>query len=509
MLQKLQTFPRVRHVEAHSYDWWNPNDELRDLRGRSFVGQIPRLEYLVPAAAGLLILGLLVHPAGSWMVALAIVAAVFLPWAIHRTSHHVSWLLIVLAAIEGASASSFIATSDQPLGAFIRYPLGLLFVLPFLPSVWRSGILRKGGFRDYTIYLIWAMVSASYSILPAVSFIRAIAAILPFCALCAIAVEIRSGDDARRVMGVLLAGCGAVVAVNYLALLIPTITTWQPDPESGMLRFAGYFTEPNEIGGLMLATLGAGFCYWPAANRSRKALAAVAMLGAVVQAALADSRSPFVAIAISGAVYLVLKYGFKGVLAVTMAFAIFSASAHAVPSVHEYLDRGDVASFTGRQVAWDFAVNSVKESPLVGYGYEVEGQILQSQYFQGWDEVWALGYQTSLHEGYLSRAISLGVPALLFWLFLTLRPVVSCFRRDGDPWRLRSIVPLALLPVLILNFTESISDFRSFTGVVMALAWTMLERERLFAKEQAANRAKAVEETKAPIVRALQAGRAW
>jgi hypothetical protein len=106
----------------------------------------------------------------------------------------------------------------------------------------------------------------------------------------------------------------------------------------------------------------------------------------------------------------------------------------------------------------------------------------------------------------VSRAIGLGVPALLFWLFLTLRPAISCLFSKRDPWRLRSIVPLALLPVLILNFTESISDFRSFAGLLMALSWTILERERLFAKAEAAMRVKSEEAEKTPLVRALQAG---
>lgn len=465
------------------------------------------VEYLVAGGLGVVILLLLVHPRAAEVIMLVAAAGIILPWAVYRTSSHPSWLLIVLVLIEAATASSFVADSGEQLGAFIRYPLSLLFVLPILPGLWRSEILRKGGFRDYAIYLVWALASASYSLLPKVSFVHAIAAILPFCALCVIAEELRSGKDARRVMGVFLAGCGIVVAANYLTLLMPTDMTWQIDADSGMMRFAGFFTEPNEIGGLVLATLGAGFSYWPVASRPMKALTAVTMLGALAQCVMADSRSPLIAVAIGCAVYLIFKYRLKGIVAVAAAFAIFYCTAEfAMPSMRIYLNRGDVASFTGRQEAWDFAVLRVKQRPLLGYGYEVEGQVLASPFFTGWDEVWNLGYQTSLHDGYVSRAVSLGVPALLFWLFLTLRPAISCLFSKRDPWRLRSIVPLALLPVLILNSTESISDFRAFSGVLMALAWAILERERLFASAQAVMRTRAVEAAKSPIVRALQAG---
>jgi hypothetical protein len=504
MLQKLQTSPRD-HAEER---WSRLFGETRERRTHSFHLSIPRFEYLVAAAAGLLILGLLTHPSGSGVVVLALAAAVILPWSIYRTSNHVAWLMFVLVLIEAFAASAFASTSDDKLGALVRYPLGLLFVLPFLPSLWKSGILRQGGFRDYGIYLIWALVSVSYSLLPAVSLARAFAAILPFLAICAIASEVSSGEDAHRMMGYLLAGCGIVVAANYLEMLIQPGVAWQVDTEEGMLRFVGFLTEPNEIGNLMIATLGAGFGYWPVASKGKKFLVAVVMIGALIQAVMADSRSPIVGLAIGCAVYLVWKYRFIGVIGIVALYVMINGAAHVLPGMHAYVDRGDVASFTGRQEAWDFAVSSIKEHPLAGYGYEVEGQILTSQYFPGWDSVWSLGYQSSLHDGYVSRAVSLGVPALLFWLFIILRPMLSCFFPNGDPWKLRAIVPLALLPMLILNFTESVVDFRSFAGVMMGLAWAMIERERLFAREQAASRAAATEALKTPIARALQAGHA-
>ncbi len=501
MLQKLQTSPRDRVTEVQ---WSKVLTDTGDRRAQIFGFSIPRFEYLAAAAMGLLILVLVTHPEGGGLVALAIAAAVILPYAIRYVSHHVSGLLIVIVLIEAVAASCFAGNSDQKIGAMVRYPLGLLFILPFIPSLWKSGILRQGGFRDYSIYLIWALFSVSYSILPTVSLGRAFAAILPFLAMCAIAMEVRSADDARRLMGVLLAGCGLVVAANFLAILIQPATAWQLETESGMERFVGFLTEPNELGNLMLATLGAGFGYWPVARGWKKGLAAAAMIGALVQAGMADSRTPIIGMAIGCAVYLLWRYRAKGVIGVVVLFGIFYAVAHLIPSMHEYIDRGDVASFTGRQVAWDFGVRSVKESPLLGYGYEVEGQILLSPFFQGWDAVWGMGYQSSLHNGYLSRAVSLGIPALLFWAFFTLRPMVSCFFPHGDPWKLRWLVPLALVPMLLENTTESVVDFRSFAGVMMALVWTLLERERLFARAQAAARARVVEESKTPIVRALQ-----
>ena len=501
MPQKLQTSPRDRVTEVQ---WSKVLTDTDERRAQRFGFSIPRFEYLVAAAAGLLILVLMTHPKGGGIVALGIAAAVILPYSIRYVSHHVNGLLIVIVLIEFIAASYFAADTDLKIGAIVRYPLGFLFILPFISPLWKSGILRQGGFRDTSIYLMWALFSVTYSILPGVSLARAFAAILPFLAMCAIAMEVRSADDARRVMGVLLAGCGVVVAANYLAIFIRPGEAWQPDTDSGMLRFVGFLTEPNELGNLMLATLGVGFGYWPAAKGWKKGLAAVTMVGALWLAVIADSRTPIIGMAVGCALYLLWRYRAKGIIGVVALYGIFYVVAHLLPSMHEYVDRGDVASFTGRQVAWDFGIRSIKESPLLGYGYEVEGQILLSPMFQGWDPVWSLGYQSSLHNGYLSRAVSLGIPALLFWAFFTLRPMVSCFLPNRDPWKLRSLVLLALVPMLLENTTESVVDFRSFGGVMMALVWTLLERERLFALAQAAARARVVEEAKTPMVRALQ-----
>src|SRR5258708_25009185 len=81
-MQKLQTVPQGRTVEAQ---WSKVLSDTDYQRGHNFWRSIPRLEYLLPAAAGLLILVLLTHPEAAWVVGLAIVAAVFLPYAVSYT----------------------------------------------------------------------------------------------------------------------------------------------------------------------------------------------------------------------------------------------------------------------------------------------------------------------------------------------------------------------------------------------------------------------------------------
>ena len=464
------------------------------------------LVYIAATVGGLLVLGVLAYPLRAIEMALIAVGAIALPWGIYCTSQKPSRLVIVLILVETATASALVATSGSNLGALIRCPVEFLFCLPFFWSVWRSGILGEGGFRDYKIYFICALLSAIYSLAPEVSIGRALAGILPLIALCAIAQQIHSAEDAKQLMGVLSAACGVVVVINFMALVIaPAGTAWYPDLETGMLRFTGIFTEPNEVGALAMATIGAGFGYWSIAKGWKRALTASAMIGSAILAVLADSRSPLAAIAIGIAVYIVSHYRLRGAVAVVALFLVVHTALALLPGTQSYVNRGDVASFTGRQDAWDFAITSIKERPLIGYGYGIEGEILQSPYFASWDEVWNMGYRSSLHNGYLSRAISLGIPGLLFWLFLIVRPTASAFLPGRDPFSLRSVVCLSMLPPLIMNFTESLSDLSSFAGVEMAVVWMLLERQRLLSRPKKGDERDIPERPKSDLVRALQA----
>ena len=84
--------------------------------------------------------------------------------------------------------------------------------------------------------------------------------------------------------------------------------------------------------------------------------------------------------------------------------------------------------------------------------------------------------------------VGVGVPATLLWLFIILRPWASLFRHEDDPWGLKPLALLVIVPLLILNFTESgAGDCHYTTGVIFVLCWAIAERARLLAIERAAH----------------------
>ena len=93
------------------------------------------------------------------------------------------------------------------------------------------------------------------------------------------------------------------------------------------------------------------------------------------------------------------------------------------------------------------------------------------------------GPHSSLHNGYLGHAIGVGIPATAFWLYIVLRPWVFALRQKEDPWNLKPMFFLIVVPILINNFSEQLLD--DFGGGIVALlfglVWAIAERYRVLA----------------------------
>ena len=110
---------------------------------------------------------------------------------------------------------------------------------------------------------------------------------------------------------------------------------------------------------------------------------------------------------------------------------------------------------------------------------------MKARDFPIWWGPWEEGPRSSLHSEYLSKAVSLGVPALVFWVFFFMRPWLALLRSKDDPWNLKPLFFLVVVPVLLLNFTESTAgDCRYAVGMIATLGWALAERRRLAALQR-------------------------
>ncbi len=450
----------------------------------------------------------------------------FLAWrAWLFTTNHQEWLVPALMLVLLAISCAFLGGT---LRAGVHYGLATLICLPAAPAVWSSGILRREGFKLYAMYFVWALITVAYSIAPLFSISRLLMSVLIFLAVCLAVTKavtkIENAEDVRRMFGRIVAVSGALVLANFAALFILRGGAWQVSLDDqglptdkgldagGLLRFAGIMDNPNMIGLLMLITVTSALICLPySKGRQRHALIALS-LAAIAIAALADSRSSFVALGAGVTLYVLWRYRARALLAMAVVLvAAVVAMPLLGPNTMDYLTRGDVTTLTGRTDMWQFVIREIAERPLAGYGYEVAGQIFKSRYFPIWWGPWDLGPQSSLHNGFLDRAIGMGIPATLFWLFIVLRPWFALSRQNQDVFDLKPLFTLLVVPLLIYNLTEStIADFSDASGLRFGLAWAMAEMQRLRWLEKTAAERLAEQTRGGPAVVALRslAGRA-
>ena len=429
------------------------------------------------AALGLLALLMLNFPILILGVA-AVAGGIAIVWAARRVQGNGAYLLCALLLVEELSGASFLPlTNDQYF--MVRYPLLIAFCGAAVWSAFRNEEILEGGFLDYLIYLSLGVISISYSLLPSYSTARILAAILMFMAIVRIARAVANREDIEKLLSWYLVGTGIVwMVVLISSVLMSHDLVWDVEEMTGLVRLRGIYGSPNQIGEIALATIGVGMVVWSSISGWKRALLAAQMAIAVVLAGLADSRSPFVGLAVGGLLYLVWRYRLRAVpIIVALGVVGFILVAQLNP---EYLDRGDVASLTGRTDIWKFAIQKISQRPLIGYGFEVEGEIMKAHDFPIWWGPWEDGPRSSLHSDYLSKAVSLGIPALVFWVFFFIRPWLALMRRKDDPWNLKPLFFLIVVPILLLDFTEGTAgDCRYAVGMIATLCWALAERQRL------------------------------
>ena len=427
-----------------------------------------------------------------------LVAGAALVWCSSQTVVDPRWLALALTLEETLPYVNLIPI-DPHTRWFIRYPLLIAFCVPAAPRVLKSGFLKRGHFPLVLIYFAWAIISLIYSEDPATSAGRLFPAILIVLAAILIASLVSDSDDLTTVFSRFFLGCSFLAGLAALtATVFPVkvlmegeevvpigVYNWISDESSGLLRFSGYSYTPNDIGALMLVTVGVGLVIWPRYKGLRRFGIAIVMLSTMIFAAMADSRSPFIALGVGVSIFLVWRYRWRGLVLVG-ALAICALTAYQIYGLRERdaLTR-DVSTLTGRTEAWKFELSKIAERPLTGYGYSVEGAIFQDRTFPNWDKFWDLGPNTSVHNSYMSVVVGLGFPALILFLYIMVTPWTSLFRRDdGDPWRLRPVFFFIALPAFIVGLDETgLADPRYLKGIIFFICWALAERQRLEAEE--------------------------
>jgi O-antigen ligase len=333
-------------------------------------------------------------------------------------------------------------------------------------------------------YVVLALCSSSWSLIPLFTGIRALQLILLY-ALAAMSVRVLGSEGTMRAASIVLVvyvlSCSAAVVAG-----LPWAGAFSRSDYFGFTRFSWFAVHPITAGTYaavatvsVLAVALSSPRGWKDRRFGVPSWLCMGLLPIIL--VLTYSRGPFFACIAATSVLILKRAQLRNaiLLAAVATLVLLATLGQPLssdnPLVHA-LSRGQsveqLSSFSGRLGLWKLAISQFVESPAIGYGYSASRQTL-FQYGK-----WA-GYA---HNAFLQTLLDLGIAgALLLWPTLAwvagatlLRPFDRNHRAAGQ-----QAFVLAIFVCLIVNAISS----ESFAGapsyeVLLVFVCTSLASQR-------------------------------
>lgn len=367
-------------------------------------------------------------------------------------------LLVVLSpwfsTIFVPNVSSALVEEEGSMGGYLR--IGLLALMGGV------GLFKYWELRSYHqeklpahiillgLFLLIALASRSYSIDQYYTTIRALSFILLFGFLLGLNSFLTDRNKVNVVLQIMFVAICICLLINLVSLVIFPGKVWAWNNSS---RFQGLSGRPNTFGTFCMVAYPILLWKYSHCKHIGKWLVAFAIVVFVLLHLLTGSRTTLLASILGVFVwFLVLKK--KGPLIITVA--VISVLALTALSFNpSSFERGDDAStLTGRPEFWKASLTLAMEKPIIGYGYGVSGKIFEDLRFYSPElSLWRGSAKTSLHNGYISEIVGLGVVGLLLSCAVLFRPLWLSMKARADEHK--AFVIAIMLMCLVTNFFES------------------------------------------------------
>jgi O-antigen ligase len=382
------------------------------------------------------------------------------------------------------NAHESVMLEEAGVGSYIRISIiigiglvGLVKFLQFLPR-------HKGRiplqFVLLALFLLLAFVSVAYSIDPDISFIRASTFSAFFCFLLGLYAWMKDEGSLYNALNTLYYLTLVFIILSIVfTVAIPSRVWWWHLSD----RFIGIWGHPNSTGLFCLTSYPVLMWKFNESSNIKKILIAGLILFVFAMHILTGSRTSLLASTIGIFTwFIVQKKGIK-VLAAAAAIVLFLFIILQLrPQSFVREESNSITDVTGRDQFWNGAVMLVREKPVTGYGYAVEGAIWEDPRFfkEGYD-LWSGSNKASLHNGYISILVGVGVPGLLLWLCIFLIPFFRSFKAEKSYYK--SFAISVMLMLFVANFAESTINSGSTIGAVYFwISWVIAGKLYQFEK---------------------------
>lgn len=309
----------------------------------------------------------------------------------------------------------------------------------------------------FGLFVVYAIMSTVYSLDQKFTLIRSFEFLIFFMFLLGLHVWLNSRPKLDRTLNIYYWVIVIGMILNAAALILMPHRVWDwkmPD------RFQGLTDHPNTFGALCM--MAYPILTWKH-MRSRggvKSVTAVVLCVTAGLHVLSGSRSSLVAAVVGAIVWLFLlaRHITLKHVAVCLTFTLLLAFgvSFLILTKPASMKRRDsaVTSLTGRTDFWKGCALLIREKPVQGYGYGVAGKVWEDpRFYREGEKLWVGSVKSSLHNGYLSLAIGLGVVGLALWLTFISIPTWRVLALKSSPYK--AFILAMIIQLLVLNFVES------------------------------------------------------
>ena len=304
----------------------------------------------------------------------------------------------------------------------------------------------------FGLYGLLALASVTYSLDQQFTLIRSVSFISFICFLFGTYAWLDEAGKIQRLLSTLFYVVVTLVAANLLAAVLISGHTWF----RGLNRFCGLWGHPNIMGLFSLISYPV-LCwkYYHASKREKWLVLGTAAI-LVTLHVLTGSRSTVLTGVIGFSVWSIMLQRYVRLMSLMLfaglgglvLFQIFTPSAFQRGEGNE----SSITTLNGREEFWIATLVLIQEEPLLGYGYGIGGKVWEDPRFQGKSHLWAGSVRSSLHNGYLSKIVELGILGFGIW-FLVI--IYSLWKAHSLPFPyIRAFVFATMSMLLILNFVE-------------------------------------------------------
>lgn len=362
------------------------------------------------------------------------------------------------------------------LGPVRWVPLLFFCCLAILLPALRSRLHRSPARFDIPLlgWIVFAFLTASYSIDPGLTIGRAATLLLMYVAVFWVIWETADRKGDHSIIDLFLIAIAITYFLSFIELALGRAF------DAG--RFRGIAGNANGLGLLTALLFPLVFYRALAWKRITEILLLAVMLLVVV---MTGSRGTLLAIVASGG-YMLWRYGpaFRAA-AVATGTMITLALTGVLPmpaAVDEYYRIGNLLSGSGRMEAWPILASLLRESWILGYGFGTEDAIFESQDFIFFE--FAGGHA---HNSYLGLALQVGLAgALAFFLPLAALLVTSMIRSRRDRYLMshhayEAVLLAGFVSAMVESWIYSMGNMFAFPFwiCVMLLIRQMVKRDNL------------------------------